>query len=438
MSRKSALIIGLDRYLLDACRELDYDMVVVYGAAVKDFAFYPVPSDVPAILVDDQRSLEAVLAGLARAGHLRRSYDLVITSDEMAVVTAAALGAHFEAQAVPLDVAVNFRDKSVQKAIVTAAGIPTASYQPIPDILDLPDDFELPYSPAVLKPVAGAATSLTSMVRTTSEARELSESYRKAGVPTRTFIVEDVSHGEEWFVDGFMFEGTVAFFAIGRYLKTCLTTVVENTPLQLVQLDPVQEQYAYEAAGPLVQKALTALGLRSGPFHMELFADPDTGSVVFGECAARRGGVLTQDAVLAKFGVDLARGGVQSLAGEKPDFDEVRTPAVVGSTFLPCPPGVLADHPTPDEILGLPGVVYAQIELPRGFPMPDAINNAVGKLGQALLVADTHAELFERMNEVTTWVTERTRTLRPSLPPRLLRLGDTEPFWAERRPAASH
>jgi biotin carboxylase len=428
MSGKSALVIGLDRYVLDACRELGYDMVVVYGAAVKDFAFYPVPEDAPAILVDDQRSLEAVMMGLGRAGLLERHFDVVVTSDEFAVVTAAALGRHFDARAVPLDVAVNFRDKSVQKSIVTAAGVPTAAFQCVPDVLDIPDDFELPFSPAVLKPVGGAATSLTSVVHTTDDVRALSEEYLRAGVPVRSFIVEDFSHGEEWFADGFLVDGSIGFFALGRYLKTCLGTVQENLPLQLVQLDPVTEKWAFDSAEPVIQQALSALGLRSGPFHMELFADPESGRVVFGECAARRGGVLTRDAVLAKYGVDLARAGVQALAGEQPDFQVRHEPAVIGSTFLPCTPGVLADRPSIDQIMELPGVLYAQIELPRGFPMPHSLSNAVVKLGQVLLTADSHEQLFDRMAYVTSWVAERTHALSSDLPARMLRRDDREPM----------
>ncbi|MFF4139494.1 ATP-grasp domain-containing protein [Streptomyces mirabilis] len=434
MPRKSALVIGLDPYVLDAFRASDHDLVVVYGTAVKDFAFYPVPDDVPTVLVDDQRSLESVLMGLHRAGLADRAYDVVMTSDEFALVTASALGQHFGARSVPLDVAVNFRDKSVQKSIVTAAGVPTAAHLCVPDVLDLPDDFALPFTPAVLKPVGGAATSLTTVVRTTDDIRALSAEYLRTGVPTRSFLVEAFSEGEEWFADGVLIDGTVAFVALGRYLRTCLDTVQENLPLQLVELDPVTDKDAYDTALPVVQRALTALGLRSGPFHMELFADREVGRVVFGECAARRGGVLTRDAVLAKFGVDLALAGVQALAGEIPDVQTTRDPAVIGSTFLPCLPGVLADHPSATEIARLPGVLYAQIELPRGYPMPHSLSNAVAKLGQVLLTADTHEELLARMADVTAWVADRTRALPTDLPPRLLRRDDTEPRWSRTVP----
>jgi biotin carboxylase len=340
------------------------------------------------------------------------------------------LGSHLGARTAPLDVAVNFRDKSVQKSIVTAAGVPTAAFECIPDILDVPKDFELPFSPAVLKPVGGAATSLTSVVCTTADIHARSAEYLRAGVPARSFIVEEFSAGQEWFADGLVVDGKVAFVALGRYLETCLDTVQANLPLQLVQLDPVTEKTCYELAEPVIQQALTALGLRSGPFHMELFADLDAGRVAFGECAARRGGVLTRDAVLIKFGVDLARAGVQALAGDEPDFQVRHEPAVIGSTFLPCTPGVLADHPSAAEIAALPGVLYAQVELPQGFAMPHEIGNAVAKFGQALIAAGSHEELLQRMSDVTAWVSERTRALNSDLPPRLLRRDIVDPMWS--------
>src|ERR1700683_3117604 len=129
----TVLIISPDRYLIRACQRLDVGAVIIYGPGIADAGLARVPDGMTAVFVDDQKDAASVLAGLARHGLADYPFDAVISANEYAIPLAALLAGHFNCGGVPAEVAVRFRDKSVQKALVRAAGIPAADFGVIAD-----------------------------------------------------------------------------------------------------------------------------------------------------------------------------------------------------------------------------------------------------------------------------------------------------------------
>ncbi len=402
------LMVGSDYQAVEATRDLDLEITLLYGGATRDWGL-PVPPGVRAVFVDDQKSIDSALIGLYRAGIDPAAFDAVYAHDDMSLMTASALGRMFGVRHIPPQVVALFRDKDLQKSRIRQAGLPVTEHLVIEDIRQVPDDFELPFTPAVVKPVAGMATQSTHVVRDLADLRRVSRQCREQGVSARTFIVEAFVDGEEWFVDGAVSGGEVRFAALGRYAQPCLSAITEQAPVRTYSVDPADE--AYELALPLVSEALAVLGLTDGVFHMELFHHAGTNTLTFSECAARRGGGPLADQVRYKFGVDLASYSVRCALGKVSEIPTEVRPGVVASSFLPLVPGYVLGYPSAAEIVALDDVVHTRVYLPLGARVAAAGTNTFRRLGEVTVHCDTVEQATRRLDEVVDWFVQRMEAL---------------------------
>jgi biotin carboxylase len=416
---KSMLMLSEDHYVERACADLGVELTVVYGASRRDWGSMVELPGQRHVFVNDATSVESVLLGLYRAGLDPAAFDAIYSTDEGGVVTAAALGRAFGLRSMSPEVMARFRDKSLAKAALAREGVDVARFEVIEDLHENPDDHTLPFEPAVLKPVAGGGTQHTTLIRSAADLRAAAHRAREdRGL--RAFILEEFVPGQERHVDGVMFGGQLLFMSIGGYRKTCLTTISDGDCLTVFTFDPVADADVYARVTPLAERALGILGLQDGVFHMEVFDDEESGRLVFGECAARRGGALIEEQNIAKFGVSLAAAAVQCALGIRPEIKPVLQPGVFGGVFLPYTPGVLFSTPSAEELIGRPGVEYALVEFPVGAAyLP--VGNTTDSAGRVFLVAESREELFQRADEVVTWFGERTVIVPPKASARELR-----------------
>jgi biotin carboxylase len=304
-------------------------------------------------------------------------------------------------------IAVHFRDKSLQKRRIAEAGLRTARVTVIEDVHDVSAITELEYPRAVLKPVAGAATTRTTVVESLADLQRLSKQYRKDRTAQRTFVLEEFVDGDEWIADGVVFDGELVFCALGSYGSPCLTVVDQGLPLSMRRFDPKTDAWAYELGEPFVRRAIAALGLRSGAFHLEFFRGQDD-TLTFGECAARRGGGLIHEEVQRKFNVHLGAATVRCALGRAPGPQVEYRPETVGTTFLMGRPGTLISCPSPAELMEQPGVVLARIEFPAGGQFAEGLGSTNQRIGQVLVTADSAEGLQLRFAELREWFAART------------------------------
>jgi hypothetical protein len=399
------LMLGTDRYAMRACLEHDIDAVVAWGPGGRDNGFVAVPDGLRALPVDDQTSPEAILLALHRAGLAGHRFTGIQTTDEWALVTGSMLAGHLGCDFLDPVTAIHFRDKSLQKNRVRAAGLQAARATVIDDVHDVGGIDELPYAKAVLKPVAGAATMRTSVVESVADLRARSAEYRREGTRQRTFVLEEYVAGDEWVADGVVHDGELLFCSIGTYADPCVSAVGGTLPLSIRRFDPDGDEASFDLALPVVRRSLSALGLRDGVFHMELFHRD--GELTFSECAARRGGALVHEELQAKFGVSLGECAVLCAAGRRPELRVKVDPRVIGGGFLMGRPGMLWHCPSPAEITAQEGVLFARVERPFGSHIAAGLVGTNTRIAQCLVAADTPEEFYGRLAGVREWFDER-------------------------------
>lgn len=414
MGRPSVLLVGADPYVLRACELHNVEPVLLCNSGAYDSGRIEVPSGGTMLRVDDVTNPEDCLGALHRAGLADRRFDAVQTTWEFSVVTAAVLGRALGCRAIDPATALRFRDKSLQKARLREAGVPVARTVVIEDLYDV-GDVPWEFDRAVLKPIAGGGTTFTSVVRSREDLETASRACREEEATSRTFLLEEFVDGDEWMAEGVVFGGEVLFFGLGAYTQPCLEAITGQVPISLRRLDPVQEAKAYESADPVVRSAISALGLQDSVFHMELFRDGETGRITFSECAARRGGALTQEQVHAKFNVDLGEAALLCALGRRPELDVKVNPQVVGCAALYGPAGTVVDYPSADELIAQPNVAYAQMYVPPGASLSTKFSASADMLGAALLTTDTVEEFDTRVARLRDWFLERLAIIEPKL-----------------------
>jgi hypothetical protein len=405
-SRPSVLLVGADPYVLRACEFHNVDPVLLCNSGGYDDGRIRLPEGGTLIRVDDVTNPEDCLAALYRAGLSDLQFEGVQCTWEYSVVTAAVLGRVLGCRSIAPGTALHFRDKSLQKGRLRSAGVPVSSTVVIEDIYDV-SDVPWEFDRAVLKPIAGGGTTSTSLLRERKDLEEKSRTYREERMTDRTFLLEEFIDGDEWMAEGVVFDGEVLFFGLGAYTQPCLEAVSSQVPISLRRLDPVQDAEAYEKAGPVVRNAITALGLRDSVFHMELFHEHGTGRIVFSECAARRGGALTQEQVHAKFNVDLGEAALLCALGRRPDLEVKVNPKLVGCVGLYGPAGTLVSYPTAAEMMDQPNVRYAQTWVPLGANLSTKFSATAEMLCAMLLFTESVTQFDEQVVQLRDWFGER-------------------------------
>jgi hypothetical protein len=414
MSRPSVLLLGADPYVLRACELHDIAPVLLCNSGAYDSGRLRLPPGGTLIRVDDVTNAEDCLSALHRHGLADLRFEAVQTTWEFSVVTAAALGRVLGCRSIDATTALRFRDKSLQKARLRSAGVPVTRTVVVEDIYDV-SDVPLEFDRAVLKPIAGGGTTSTSVVRERKDLEDASRVCREQKEVKRTFLLEEFVDGDEWMAEGVAFGGEVLFFGLGAYTQPCLDAITGQVPISLRRLDQVHDADAYESTEPVVRKAIAALGLRDGVFHMELFRERLTGKIVFSECAARRGGALTQEQVLAKFNVDLGEAALLCAIGRRPELEVKTNPNVVGCAGLYGPAGTVISYPTADELLGQPNVTYAQMYVPPGANLNSKFSASADMLGAVLLATESVEEFDARVAQLRQWFGERLTVAEPGL-----------------------
>lgn len=364
------------------------------------------PADAPAaramgartVVVPDPARGTAVLAGLARAGLTAGGFDAVCSGLEFCLLDAAAVAG----DAAAVTRALAMRDKFVQKRVIRDAGVRTAGCA----VLEEPGDAAgaLTSYPQVLKPLDGGGARNTFVL---AGERELAAALRQPWFTDGDgpWLLEEYVPGVEFQVDGFAEGGELRLLSISRYVQN-LIEVHSGGLVAHIVLPPHACPDLYAKVGALAETALKALGHHDGVFHLEVFQHAEDGEIVFGECGARVGGGRTDEVVERAFGVRLhdvwarlATGRPSGVTGSPGHADGV----VFGGMNLSARPGPIGAVPSADEVMGRPGVVYAEVTAGPGTVLPDTTEATNLRAGLAVVSGADAREVEDRMRRLADW-----------------------------------
>ncbi|WP_421106663.1 ATP-grasp domain-containing protein [Streptomyces sp. NEAU-S77] len=319
-----------------------------------------VPADAERVhVVPDFGDLDGVLGLVDAVVRDEGPFDHVICFSEMLLDLAATLRERYCIPGSSPEETSRLRDKTVMKETVSRAGIRVPRWAPCRtenQVLAAAEEFGYP---VIVKPVRGASSQGVREIASAEELRALCTERSLHDLEIEEFVRGEILH-----VDGVLdAAGKPLFLCTSRYVSSCLDFELLGEPLGSVfQTDPAVRGRCEDFA----VRCLTALGLRSSAFHLELF---DTGDeLVFLEVGARVPGADVPYVIHDVHGVNLFRLWVDVLLGR------------------------LVDPPAPD-----PEQSGGWLIIPGPKPLPQKVTAATSLLGE---VTYLYRELVPRAGEV--------------------------------------
>jgi hypothetical protein len=406
------VILGTDPHIINACHDRGIVGIVVRDVRAHLRGANALPPGFIETVVGNISDIGDVMAGLMRAGRgqLPEGIRGVVTSNEYAVATAACLGAELGLPGPSLEGVVRMRDKHVQKEVVRAAGVPAAGSQVTVAGSQV---WQTSYpGPCVVKPLAGVGCQHTYKCRSPTEYRDVMDSLATSA--SSPLVVEDlVDVGEEWMVDGAVQHGSIVFAAPARCGEPLLDYTsasdigIGKNLLRFFRVGESEDEKTCESARAVAARSLEALGYTDGVFHMELLRDRQTGEFVFGECAARRGGVMVEEEVKLKHGFSLAGAAVDIALQRSVQPSVVVDDRYVGTTYLYLPFGTILRVAEPEELQQLGFVHDVHISALVGPNDPPSVMSTSYRQGMCVVSGGTPRKLEQNMDEACRRFQER-------------------------------
>jgi biotin carboxylase len=276
--------------------------------------------------LDARQLIGAVDALQKRHGRV----DRVIGVLESLQVQLAQVRAHFGIAGQDVASAERFRDKSLMKDTLRAAGIPCARHH----MLRAPADAERFVAevgyPIVIKPPAGVGCRSTYRVDDASGLAEALAELRPSA--QRPLLAEEFLRGEESTFETITLRGEPVFHSISRYFPGPLDCMRNDWIQYCVQLPRELRVPQYDDIRRVGVATVKALGMRDGMTHMEWFRRPD-GSLAVGEIAMRPPGVNLVPMMGHAYGTDMFRAWARSVVDQAWDGPWTRRYSV-GCAFL--------------------------------------------------------------------------------------------------------
>ncbi len=295
--------------------------------------------------------------------------DGVVAADDPGVVTAALTAKRLGLPGNPPEGASATRDKLAMRRLLAAGEVPQPRFAPLPPEADAGDVAAEIGFPAVIKPADRTASQGVIRVDGPDEATRAAERIRRiVGDDETTLVVEEYVAGAEIAIEGLVHDGDLQVLATfdkpdtseGPYFPE--TIFVTPSRLDQARLAGVTRQ-----AGAAVR----ALGLRTGPVHIEMRVSETRAWII--EVAARSiGGLCSRSLNFGLMGTSLESLILRNSLGL--DVGHLRRePVASGVLMLPNPgTGVVAGVLGEAETRALDGVTGIDLTVVPGTPISAA------------------------------------------------------------------
>ncbi|WP_018585795.1 ATP-grasp domain-containing protein [Salinispora arenicola] len=304
---------------------------------------------------DSIAELSAVAVDIRGCGRMVAE---VFSNDELSQFGVGYLRLLLGATANPLH-HVACRDKRLMKELVRGAGVPTTEFRSLPDAANTTALTRIAgelSAPLIVKPASGYGSNTTEKVDDAGALGTVAGGLTFDMVQrSHQLIVEEYVTGEELCVDAVWSGEKALTFVVHKYLKPRMTVLDNGLDGSLILL-PEDHPDLYGRLREMHARLNPALGIESGPTHLEVFERPD-GELIFSEIATRPGGGWIQYMIGAHHGHSPWSLAVSAaLTGTIPPLSSPRR-YVGGISIRPTTPGVITHMPTEEELLRHPAMI---------------------------------------------------------------------------------
>lgn len=277
-------------------------------------------------VVTDLSDTAAVTAAVRRCEGALHGIDRIIAFSEFDLLQAAAMRRHFGVQGHTPEQVARFRDKTLMKDAILAAGLRAPRYARLADAAGVEALITQCGFPLMVKPRLGAASAGCHRIDCRMDFDQL------PALNLADYECEEFVDGQIYHVDGLVKDDIVCFIKASRYMNTCYD-FAHGQPLGSILLNPGSQEHELSEFS---RRCLTALGLKDGTFHLEVIGEGS--NFCFLEIGARVGGGEIPFLMRDLFGVDLYREWMRIEFGFEPQLAADRQ--TVGGGFLMLPESV--------------------------------------------------------------------------------------------------
>ena len=279
--------------------------------------------------VDDVTDLDQLAGAVDALTHRLGRPERLFGAYEQLQVPLAQLRERLGLPGLPVEAAVNFRDKARMKEVLRAAGVPCARHALVTSAAEALALVEEVGYPVVVKPPAGAGSVATFRV----ERHDQLDRAVAAAAPGegRPALVEEFVVGDEHSLETMSVDGRAVWHSLTRYYPTPLEVTRAPWIQWCVVLPREVDDPRYDDIRRVGARALEALGMTSGLTHMEWFRRRD-GSLAVSEVAARPPGAQITTLVSRSTDSDFVRAWAELMVFDT--FDPPPRKYAAGAAFL--------------------------------------------------------------------------------------------------------
>ncbi|MCC6695325.1 MAG: ATP-grasp domain-containing protein [Candidatus Hydrogenedentes bacterium] len=283
----------------------------------------------------------------------------VVASIEESVQAVAQAASELGLPGVSPWAATRTRNKVALRQALAAKGFPNPPYREVITEEQAEESARAIGLPVIVKPADGYACQ---GVRFVDQIEEVSLAFTMAAKHSAlgVVIVEEVMLGDEYSVEGIKVDGEYHVFGITRRIRS-----QSIHPYATGLLVPAN--VSTTAQGALIataRAALTAIGMKTGPAHVEMILT-DKGPQII-EIGAYLGAARIESALIRlAYGIDCLAGCLRVAIGEAPRLKPCVDRAAAAS-WIPSPSGIIAAVEGVEEARSLPGVAAVRVNAQPG------------------------------------------------------------------------
>ena len=312
-------------------------------------------------------------------------------SSDASVMTVASISEELGLPGINKEVAANCLDKEFMRKAFYAHNVPSPKSYAVYSVEDLLQKSKLVKFPVVVKPADSAGSR---GVRKVERQEDLPQAYKKAieYSDKQKVIIEEFMEGVEVSVEAFVVDGEIHIIALSDKIRT--------EPPYLLDI-----QVTFPSAYPkkvqkqiidVAKKAIKAVGVKTGPIHMELMMTKDGPVPV--ELAARGPGFkVFSDMIPMVTGIDVLKATVDVAMGKKPNLKHTKKRAS-SIKFFSAEPGVLKSISGVEEAKKIPGVYEIVMYIKPGSKTR-ALTSGLDRIGHIISSTTTRKKAIDVINK---------------------------------------